>query len=71
LLDGRALPKDLPPAARNLLGRLSCDLVEPEDFDPAWLSSLKDDPHQGQIRPELVALVDRMLKCDSTQHLAI
>jgi len=62
LLDGRALPEELPPGARDLLGGLSCDLVDQEDFNPAWLSTLRDDRHLAHIRPGLVALVDRMLQ---------
>ena len=62
LLSGRSLPAMLPRAAQQLLRGLECDLVDDEDIDPAWFSTLADDPNQASLRPQLVELVDRVLQ---------
>ncbi len=57
----QAIPETLPEEARALLETLSCDLVDDEDIDPNWLTSLADPPNRGAIRPEFVALRDAVL----------
>lgn len=57
-LTGRILPATLPSAATAILAALDCDLVEPEDRDPLWLTTLIDTPNLGPIRPEIAALFD-------------
>ena len=41
-LNGFDLPERLPPQAQTLLRRLSCDLVDDDDIDPAWFETLAD-----------------------------
>jgi acetoin utilization protein AcuC len=41
-LSGREVPHELPEAARAVLARLSCDLVDDADIRPEWLSTLAD-----------------------------
>ena len=41
-LSGREIPARLPQAARAVLARLSCDLVDDEDVKPEWLETLAD-----------------------------
>lgn len=41
-LSGREIPGRLPEAARAVLARLSCDLVDDEDVRPEWLETLAD-----------------------------
>jgi hypothetical protein len=41
-LSGRAIPESLPEAARVVLARLSCDLIDDEDVRPEWLETLAD-----------------------------
>ena len=41
-LSGREIPARLPEAARAILARLSCDLVDDEDRRPEWLETLAD-----------------------------
>lgn len=55
-LSGRAIPADLPPAARDVLARLSCDLVDDEDQRPEWFTTLADAPRAGVVRDAIVAL---------------
>ena len=38
---------------------IDCDLVDDEDRDPAWLTTLVDAPNEGPIRPEVAELVAR------------
>lgn len=41
-LSGRDIPAELPEAARAVLSRLSCDLVDDADIRPEWLATLAD-----------------------------
>lgn len=45
-LSGREIPGRLPEAARAILGRLSCDLLDDEDMRPEWLETLADRQEQ-------------------------
>lgn len=58
LLVGHDITGDLSPAARAVLAGLDCDLVDDEDRDPAWLTTLVDPPNAGPIRPEALALIE-------------
>ncbi len=62
-LTGRAIPDALPQAACTILQRLECDLVDAEDVDPHWLTTLADpEPAQpAAVRPELRRVVDTAL----------
>ena len=57
LLAGHDISGELPPAAQTVLAGLDCDLVDDEDRDPAWLTTLADAPNAGPIRPEVEALI--------------
>ncbi len=52
-LAGREVPVELPAAAQRILRTLSCDLVEEEDTDPAWLTTLADAGHPGTVRVQV------------------
>ncbi len=52
-LSERKVPSALPPAARAVLAGLDCDLVEDEDRDPAWFTTLRDAPRNGPVRDEI------------------
>jgi acetoin utilization protein AcuC len=56
-LSGREIPMELPPAAQVVLRELTCDLVEEEDVQPAWLATLADVPNPGPVRAQVQALV--------------
>ncbi len=55
-LSGRDIPSTLPPAARRILEGLSCDLIEEDAIDPAWLTTLADAPREGPVRQAIVDL---------------
>jgi acetoin utilization protein AcuC len=57
-LAGHAIPHALPEPARNVLARLSCDLVDEEDMKVEWLHSIADVPAASAARPALRALRD-------------
>ncbi len=60
-LSGREIPGALPPAARAVLQRLACDLVDDEDVRPEWLATLADTPDRALVRVEVRALRDAAL----------
>ncbi len=61
VLNGFALPDRLPPASVRRLERLDCDLVDEEDRDPRWLTTLADEPQDGPATPETAAMARRAL----------
>lgn len=60
-LSGRAIPDRLPPSAVSVLAPLDCDLVDEDDRDPAWLSTLQDLPRPGPVRSAIDDLVRAVL----------
>ena len=60
-LSGRAIPATLPSAARAVLARLSCDLVDDEDVRPEWLSTLADVQERRPVRGEVSMLCNEAL----------
>lgn len=55
-LSGRSIPRHLPEAARGVLARLACDLVEDDDVRPEWLSALADARMSAPVRPAIHAM---------------
>lgn len=56
-LTGQVIPDRLPVAAQAVLAGLDCDLVEPEDRDALWLTTIRDARNDGPIRPEIDAII--------------
>jgi acetoin utilization protein AcuC len=56
-LTGQKIPDRLPAQAQAVLATLDCDLVEPEDRDAAWLTTIRDARNDGPIRPEIEAII--------------
>ncbi len=50
---GENVPSSLPPAARALLETMECDLVDDEDRDPGWLTTMADTPYSGSVRDSI------------------
>ena len=61
VLNGFALPERLAPVSVRRLEGLECDLVDEEDRDPRWLTTLADVPQEGAARPETAVLARRAL----------
>jgi acetoin utilization protein AcuC len=55
-LSRRQVPMELPEPAQLVLRGLACDLVEDEDVDPAWLTTLADAPRPGPVREAVKSL---------------
>ena len=60
-LAGHAIPDSLPDAARPVLERLSCDLVDDEDMKPEWLATIADTYSPATVRGAILALRDETL----------
>lgn len=61
-LAGHDVPAELPPAALKLLGGFECDLVDTEDIEPAWLTSLADEPRPGPVRAAVSGVARAVLE---------
>lgn len=57
-LSGRGAPDRLPEAASALLRELRCDLIDEEDVDPRWITSLADPLSDLPVRDSVRALRD-------------
>lgn len=68
-LSGREIPGTLPPAARRILEGLSCDLIEEDMIDPAWLSTLADAPREGLVRPAILDLAAAVAAGRPKRHM--
>ncbi len=55
-LAGHEVPMVLPAEAQVILKGLACDLVDDEDVQPEWLTSLADRPRGGAVRDQVRAL---------------
>ena len=55
---GCPMPDTLPPAARQLLAGMRCDLVDEDDVDETWLTQLADSPYPRLVRDSVISLVE-------------
>lgn len=58
VLNGFPVPPRLPAEAESLLGAMECDLVDEEDADESWFTTLADNPHTGPVRDAVRSLAD-------------
>ncbi len=58
---GFELPGTLPGPAQKVLSRLECDLIDEEDVEAAWLTTLVDEPSRGPVRDEVKQAVETVL----------
>ena len=59
-LTGQPMPDALPTEATEMLSAMECDLIDEDDIDPAWLTTLVDTPHDGPVRLEIESLAARV-----------
>lgn len=52
-LAGYPIPEILPAACTEVLAGLDCDLVEEDERDPRWMTTLADPPNPGPVRPRI------------------
>lgn len=55
---GRDFPECLPDAATDYLSAMDCDLIDEEDVQEAWLTTLADPPNRGPVRDAIRSLLD-------------
>jgi acetoin utilization protein AcuC len=55
-LIGATFPAELPAGALDLLGSMECDLIDEDEIEPAWLTTLVDSPDAGEVRDEIRSL---------------
>jgi acetoin utilization protein AcuC len=67
---GHDIPEALPKAASRYLETLDCDLVDEEERDPAWMTTLADLPNTGQVRPEFHHIVAAIMAPQSDRAVA-
>ncbi len=58
---GQEFPEQLPPAAIELLHAMECDLVDDEDVDAAWFTTMADSPYPGPVRDSIKSLADSIV----------
>ena len=56
-LSGHDIPDGLPQPATELLEGLVCDLIDEEDVDPRWLTTMADSPYPGRVRDALQSII--------------
>ncbi len=61
-LTGREMPDSLPADAVEFLRGMECDLIDDEDVDEAWLTTMADTPYPGPVRDEIKWLVANVEK---------
>lgn len=53
----QAIPERLPAAVTRYLGELECDLIDEDDVDEAWLTTVADTSSPGPVRDEIKCLI--------------
>ena len=49
-INGFEIPQLLPAEASDFLARLECDLIDDDEVEEAWLTTMADSPYPGDIR---------------------
>lgn len=56
-VSGQEIPEQLPTEATELLRGMDCDLVDEEDVDDCWMTTLADFPSRGPVREAVRSLL--------------
>jgi len=51
------IPATLPDAAQDFMRQMECELIDDEDIEEQWLTTMADTPYPGPIRDEIRSLV--------------
>jgi acetoin utilization protein AcuC len=57
-ISGREFPARLPDAAIDYLSAMECDLIDEDEVQDAWLTTLADSPNRGPVRDAIRSLLD-------------
>ena len=63
-ISGREFPERLPEAATEYLRAMECDLIDEDEVEEAWLTTIADEPRPGPVRTEIEALIASARKGD-------
>lgn len=55
-ISGQSLPDTLPQQAVDMLSDMECDLVDEEDVDDTWFTTIEDRPNPGPVREAVKSL---------------
>jgi len=55
------IPETLPTAAIDFMRQMECDLIDEEDIEEQWLTTMADTSHPGPVRDEIRSLVSNTL----------
>ena len=58
---GHTVPDILPPAAQAYMSRMECDLIDEDDIEEQWLTSMADSPYPGPVRDEVRSMISDTL----------
>ncbi len=61
-LAGYEMPDRLPPEAADYMADMECDLIDEDDVQQAWLTTMADSPYPGPVRDEITWLVANVEK---------
>jgi len=61
-LAGHEMPDSLPPEAVDYMTGMECDLIDEEDVQESWLTTMADSPYPGPVRNEINLLVANVEK---------
>jgi acetoin utilization protein AcuC len=64
VLTRQTIPASLPEAARAVLAGLDCDLVEEEDRDPRWFTTIRDARNDGPVRAEIRTIIANHMQAE-------
>lgn len=59
VISEQSFPETLPDEAVELFSVMDCDLVDEEDRDPQWFSTMADSPYTGPVRPSIKLLAEK------------
>ena len=54
------IPPALPQEALELLGAMHCELIDDEDMDASWLTTMSDSPYPGPVNADIQSQVDKL-----------
>jgi acetoin utilization protein AcuC len=57
-ISGREFPERLPDEAIDYLTAMECDLIDEDEVQDAWLTTLADSPNRGPVRDAIRLLLD-------------
>jgi acetoin utilization protein AcuC len=63
-INGREMPARLPDEAIELLQSMECDLIDEEDIEPQWLTTMADTPDPGSVRDAVKSVANVVIGQD-------